>query len=82
MIASLVYPKLARCVGVELLVDLAVLGQQVTRKMIGTAEYLGVSCASIQVFEGNMFEHDWSSADIIFAASVCFSNEMMETFAD
>ena len=25
---------------------------------------------------------DWSDADIIFAASVCFSNELLEGFAD
>ena len=39
MIASLAYPKLARCVGIELLVDLARLGQEVTNKLCGLSEF-------------------------------------------
>ena len=35
MIAALAYPKLTRCVGIELLVDLANLGKQVTEKLGG-----------------------------------------------
>ena len=26
--------------------------------------------------------HDWSNADIVFSASVCFTNELLEQFAD
>ena len=82
MIASLVYPRLAKCVGIELLDSLATLGKSVNEKLIGEASYRGVPCAPIIVKQGDIFEADWSDADIIFVASVCFSNEMLEGVAD
>ena len=38
--------------------------------------------APIEVIEGNILEEDWSDADIIMAASVCFSNDLLEAVAD
>ena len=82
MIAALAYPELSSCKGIELLVDLAEVGKKACAKLNTLSRAAGVPCTPIEVFQGDMFEFDWSDADIIMAASVCFSNEMMETFAD
>ena len=82
MIAGLAFPKLAFCKGIELLKDLAVLGIEVNEKLSGLAGYQMVPCAPISVIQGDIIDEDWSDADIIFAASVCFPNELMEGFAD
>mmetsp|Transcript_23234 Transcript_23234/g.27273 ORF Transcript_23234/g.27273 Transcript_23234/m.27273 type:complete len:114 (-) Transcript_23234:75-416(-) len=82
MVAALAYPELSLCKGIELLVDLADLGKRVCKKTTDLSKERGVACAPIEVVQGDMFAADWSDADIIMAASVCFSNEMLELFAD
>ena len=76
------HPKLRACRGIELLDNLAELGQTVTQKLTGICDYRAVPCAPITVVQGNILEQDWSDANIIFAASVCFSNELIDAFAD
>ena len=39
LIASLAFPKLKACRGIELLDDLAALGQEVTEKLMGHASF-------------------------------------------
>lgn len=59
MVAALAFPKLAKCVGVELLVNLATLGQKVTSKLNALSAEAGVECAPMTVIQGDMFEADW-----------------------
>ena len=82
MIAALAQPGLKACRGIELLESLANLGKEVTQKLAGVSDYRAVPCAPIQVLHGDILEADWSDADIIFAASVCYPEELLVGIAD
>jgi hypothetical protein len=36
----------------------------------------------IEIYQGDILKKDWSDGDIIFAASVCFTPELIEGIAD
>jgi len=82
MVAALAFPSLSKCVGIELLENLAALGVQVTGKLTTLCREANIQCSPITVSQGDMLQQDWSDADIVFAASVCFSNELLDGFAD
>lgn len=82
MIAALAFPQLAACKGIELLESLASLGKEANSKLERLSHEQNVPCAPISVIHGDIFKDDWSDADIIFVASVCFSAELMEMFSD
>ena len=82
MIAALAFSYLGACKGIEILENLSLLGQEVTTKLTKLCKESAIPCAPISVVTGDIIAEDWSDADIIFAASVCFSNELMELFAD
>ena len=70
------------CKGIELLDNLAELGKKVTGDIQRLCTQEKVTYAPITVIKGDILTEDWSDADIIFAASVCFSNELLEAFSD
>lgn len=82
MVASLAFPKLKACRGIELLEGLARLGDEVTGKLQGISNYRAVPCAPITVTQGDIIAENWLDADIIFAASVCFPAELLEAISD
>ena len=56
MIASMAYPTLKACRGIELLENLALLGQTVTQKLTEISSQRSVPCAPISVVQGDILE--------------------------
>ena len=64
-------PALRRVVGVELLDDLCSLSREIVSKAASPA------MANIEVIHGDLFEVDWSTADCLYCANLCFPKELL-----
>lgn len=69
-------PALQRVVGVELLEDLC----QLSREVVGRAA--SPAMAPIEIIQGDLFEMDWSPADCVYCANLCFPKELVERQTD
>jgi len=70
--AALLYPRL-KVMGVEFLPELCELCKR-TVSQLDTA----LPLARITAIQGDILEVDWSNASLIYASSICFSDELME----
>lgn len=63
VLASLCFPHLEKIIGVELIGQLVEYGKKAISE-------LGES--KVEIYEGDLLEHDWSEADVVYVASLCF----------
>lgn len=73
---ALSYPALQRVVGVELLEDLCQLSREVVSRAASPA------MAPIHIIQGDLFEVDWTLADCLYCANLCFPQELVERQTD
>lgn len=71
--AGLAFPELKACKGVELLDQLVVLGTQIATQLGTICSEKELSCAPVEVVQGDILSHDWYDADLIYLSAVCFS---------
>jgi precorrin-6B methylase 2 len=72
--AALVYPQLAEARGIELLKPLY-------ESCRDTLQSLPAGAAATRVVEGDISEVEWTDADIVYTASVCFSQSLLDYIA-
>jgi hypothetical protein len=70
---------LKKCCGVELLEGLFELATSNAKKLMDQTEFTDV--VPIEIVKGDMLEVDWSDADIVYASSICFPDELVEGIA-
>ena len=80
--ASLLYPDLRLCKGIELLNDLVKLGQQLNLRKDSHCRSKQMPSAQTVIMQGDILQEDWSDGDVIFASAVCYSVEVLEGIAD
>lgn len=80
--ASMAWPELHSCVGIELMPQVYELGNKVALKFNSLCTERNMPHAPVSVICGDILEIDWSSADIIFFASVLFPVDALEAAAD
>ena len=73
IIASMMYPDLQSCKGIELLEDLATLGLQVSERMQKICSNIARRFSPIELIQGDILTVNWSDADVIFSSAVCYS---------
>jgi len=78
LIASLNWPQLAICKGVEFLEYLVDLATTVSCELTAKCEEAGLTNAPISITKGDMLKTDWFDADILYLSSVCFPDELLE----
>ena len=78
-IAALNFPMLSKCCGVELLEGLYNLAEDTANQIRMLKETKFQDIVPIEVFKGDMLELDWwSTADIVYASSICFPDSLIE----
>ena len=82
VIASLAFPKLKACKGLEYFEQLTLLGKEVAKRTDEACTLLSQEHAPIEVHQGDIVAFDWFDADIIYLSAVCFSEELVEQVAD
>lgn len=80
--ASLAFPDLAACKGLELLDQLTVLAREIKSKMQTMCAERSISHAPIEVHQGDILDFDWYDADIIYLSALCFPAELIAKIAD
>lgn len=80
--ASMAWPELRSCIGIELMPQVFELGNKVAQKFNSLCKQRDIPHAPVSVLHGDILQIDWSSADIIFFASVLFPVEALEAAAD
>ena len=80
--ASLAFPKLKVCRGIELLGKLATLAEEISQKMQKVCQDKNVETSPIEIIQGDILEYDWYEADILFIAAVCYPQSLLEGIAD
>ena len=79
--ASLAYPNLKVCKGIELLKGLSDIAEEVASNVASQCEEQGLKYAPIEVTQGDILDADWSEGSIIFCCSACFPVDLLqETF--
>lgn len=81
-IASMNFPMLGRCCGVELLDGLHNLAKSNAKSLLShTSTYPDL--VPIEIYQGDMLELEWwSQADIVYASSVCFPDSLVDGIVD
>ncbi|CDW84668.1 sam-dependent methyltransferase [Stylonychia lemnae] len=84
IISSLAFPQLKKCIGVELLDGLYDLAQQTASDYMkqATDRFPNERIVPLEIIKGDMLQIDWSDADIIYASSICFPDELVEGICD
>jgi len=83
VIAALCFPQLKAVKGVELLDGLHEMCSTVIDLYNASAESaLGGKVVPMSVVKDDILTLDWSDADIIYASSICFPDELAEGIAD
>jgi len=80
--ASLHFPFLKACKGVEFLKMLADCATQVAQELASKCEAAGRPFSPIEVINGDMLEVDWFDADIIYFSSVCYPDYLIDGVMD
>jgi len=80
--ASLAFPELKACKGLELLGQLASLGSHLATRLHDSCTQREVSFSPMEVWEGDILNYDWFDADLIYLSAVCFSEELCIKVAD
>lgn len=73
-----------RCVGVEFLEGLYDLAALTSIEYMSSAKerFPDEKIVPIDIIQGDMLKVDWSDADIIYASSICFPDELVDGIAD
>ena len=68
-----------KCVGVEFLDGLYELAKETSMNYLLKAadRYPNERIVDIEILKGDMLQIDWSEADIIYASSICFPDEVI-----
>ena len=83
MVASLIYPFLKECNGVELLPDLAKLAEEACARLEASCTEDDIEYSKINVIEGDILKVDWwTNGDIIYGATLLFPDELLSAIAD
>ena len=80
--ASLNFPFLKACKGVEYLKNLANWATEMAKQLKAKCKAAGLPFSPIEVINGDILECDWTDADIIFFNSVCYPDSLIEGFLD
>ena len=80
--ASLAFPELKVCRGIELLEKLADLAEEIAVNTKRQCEEKQSKCAPIEIIKGDILKYDWFDADIVFIAAVCFPEPLLAGIAD
>ena len=75
--ASIAYPELKVCKGIEFLEGLANLAKEITTKSQEECKKQGIEYAPIVTQQGDILKTDWSDADLIFTNSPMFPDELV-----
>ena len=82
MIASIAFPDLKACKGIEYLQGLADLAHTITTKFSEQCEVSGFTIAPTEAVQGDIRTAEWSDADIMFTNSALFPDELLEQMAE
>ena len=80
--ASLAFPELKVCRGIELLEKLAELAEEIAVNTKKQCDEKETECSPIEIIKGDILKYDWFDADIIFIAAVCFPEALLAGIAD
>ena len=80
--ASLAFPELKVCRGIELLEKLADLAEEIAVNTKKQCEEKKSEMAPIEIIKGDILKYDWFDADIIFIAAVCFPDFLLTGIAE
>jgi hypothetical protein len=85
IIATAFLCNFQKCVGIEILEGLYEMSRQVKekyckefRKIRDENEGIFEEVSEIEFYKGSFFDYDWRDADLVFANSTCFGNDIME----
>ena len=80
--ASLAFPELKACKGLELLEQLSNLAKNIATKLTTECQRRQLAHSPVEIYQGDMLVHDWTEADIIYLSAVCFSDALVAGVAD
>ena len=80
--ASLAFPELKVCRGIELLENLVTLASQIATKQKTICEEKQVPHSPVEIIQGDIREVDWLDADIIYLSAVLYSDDLLASTSE